>query len=133
MKVKYRGFEIEAKREKCLAGYSLLYFYVMRICDGWFMADGFTEGEDKIRDFIRYMKDRVDEYHLDPTGEEDEDFFDWFGEGIKNVIESGFHVVVHVCEVCARPYVLYDGSAHHQVDSDGRKSGKPCCCGGGED
>ena len=69
MKVDYKGFEIEAKRERALGGWDNLYFYIMRVSDGWFMGDGFTEGEDKIEDFIGYLKERVDTYLKDPTGE----------------------------------------------------------------
>lgn len=52
MKVNYKGFEISAKREKALGGWRNLYFYVMRLSDGWFLCDSFTEGSDKVHDFI---------------------------------------------------------------------------------
>lgn len=69
MKVIYKGFEIEAKRERALGGWLNLYFYIERQSDGWFMEDSFTEGLDKVRDFIGYLKERVDRYLEDPTGE----------------------------------------------------------------
>lgn len=69
MKVNYRGFEIDAHREKCMAGYPLLYFYVMRKSDGFFVEDAFTEGSDTVRDYIGYMKDRVDGFIADPKEE----------------------------------------------------------------
>lgn len=67
MKVKYKGFEIEAKREKSMGGWDNLYYTVMKIDDGWFMHDGFTTGEDKIRDFVGYLKENVDEYYENPS------------------------------------------------------------------
>jgi len=70
MKVNYRGFEIDAHREKCMAGYPLLYFYVMRISDGFFVEDSYTEGSDRVVDYIGYMKDRVDGFIADPKEEE---------------------------------------------------------------
>lgn len=72
MKINYRGFEIEAKREKALGGWALLYYTVMRINDGWYMQDSFTTGEDKIKDFIGYLKKNVDDYYENPEDWEDE-------------------------------------------------------------
>lgn len=69
MKVTYKGFEISAKREKALGGWLNLYFYIMRLSDGWFLCDSFTEGSDKVRDFIGYLKERVDNYLKDPKSE----------------------------------------------------------------
>ena len=69
MTVTYKGFEISARREKALGGWLNLYFHVMRVSDGWFMVDSFTEGSDKVRDFIGYLKGRVDAYLADPTVE----------------------------------------------------------------
>jgi hypothetical protein len=34
------------------------------------LASGFTHGADKIVDFIGYMKERVDDYIIDPAAEE---------------------------------------------------------------
>src|SRR5271157_1359968 len=70
MKILYRGFEIDAHREKCMAGYPLLYFYIMRKADGFFLEDSFTEGSDTAREYISYMKKRVDAYIAHPSEEE---------------------------------------------------------------
>jgi hypothetical protein len=69
MKVVYEGFEISAKRDRALGGWNNLYFYILRLADGWFMEDSFTTGEDEEGDFIGYLKERVDSYLKDPTGE----------------------------------------------------------------
>jgi hypothetical protein len=107
------------------------------------MADSFSEGEDSVRDFVGYMKNRIDEYHIDPLGEEDEDFFDWFGEDVELLQEypdPDKVVTVEVCDSCARPYILlshYTGydpiyTRYHQIDSYGNQSGDYCkTCGGG--
>jgi|SRR5271157_110792 len=80
MRVEYRGFEIDAHREKCMAGYDLLYFSVLRKVDGWFLEDSYTEGSDKVRDYIGYMKERVDAYIAHPS---EEQRGDWeFGDPI---------------------------------------------------
>lgn len=60
MKVSYRGHEIEAKREKCLAGYKLLYFTIYRESDGYECVCSYTEGDDTPADMIEYLKRRVD-------------------------------------------------------------------------
>lgn len=69
MKINYKGFEISAHRARALGGWDNLYFYIERQSDGWFMEDSFTTGSDRVRDFIGYLKERVDNYLKDPTGE----------------------------------------------------------------
>jgi hypothetical protein len=69
MLTEYKGFEIKAERQMSLGGDENLYFYIMRQSDGWFMTDSFTSGEDEESDFIGYLKNRVDQYLDDPTGE----------------------------------------------------------------
>lgn len=71
MKVIYKGFEIDVRREKCLAGYPLLYFTVMRLSDGWFFQDGFYDSEDTVKDTIEGMKNLVDDYLENPEIYED--------------------------------------------------------------
>lgn len=71
MKANYRGFEIEATRERALGGWSSIYYTVIRTSDGWFLSDGFTEAEDKIRDFIGYLKEDIDHYYENPSDYED--------------------------------------------------------------
>lgn len=77
MKIKnYRGFELEARRKKCLAGYSLVYFYALRLEDGLFMEDSFSDSDDTIKDHLKFLKHRVDLYHerIKNGTQEDDDF-----------------------------------------------------------
>lgn len=60
MKVLYRGHEIEVKREKCMGGWSLLYYNIFRTSDGYECASGFTEDSSPVRTYVGYMKERVD-------------------------------------------------------------------------
>lgn len=60
MKAKYRGHEISVWREKCLAGYPLLYYSIFRCSDGYECTSGYSEGSDKVSDFMGYMKERID-------------------------------------------------------------------------
>lgn len=80
MKTTYRGFEIEAKRQQCLAGYPLLYFSVCRNADGWFLEDSFSEGSDTVREMVGYLKKRVDGFYQNPADEEPPELQDVFAE-----------------------------------------------------
>lgn len=71
MKVNYRGFEIDAYREKCMAGYVLLYYSVMRIKDGWEFDSGFLDTRDTVRTIIKCFKRRVDDYHKNPESRDE--------------------------------------------------------------
>jgi len=62
MKVYYKGYEVEVKREECMAGYKLVYFSVYRVEDGLCVVDSFDETKDTVRDYIKWMKGRVDEF-----------------------------------------------------------------------
>lgn len=73
MKSTYRGFEIEVKREKCLAGYPLVYYSVFRLSDSWDMVDGFMDTEDTVRTVLKDMKAIVDDYYENPAEYEDLD------------------------------------------------------------
>lgn len=64
MKKIYKGFEIEAKKEKCMAGYDLCYMTAMRISDGWFLED--RPSEFNVRDAISELKAIVDDYINNP-------------------------------------------------------------------
>lgn len=74
MKVEYKGYEIEVVRERCLGGWDMLYYRIFRISDGYCCVDNFTTGSDTVREYIGYMKERIDEEHRtdDPWGEKAE-------------------------------------------------------------
>ena len=73
MKIKYRGCEIEVTREKCLGGWNELFYSVF---DGDFeVVSGFSEGDDKIKDFANNLKELVDDYRENP-----EDYVDDFND-----------------------------------------------------
>lgn len=61
MTVKYRGFTIEAKREKALGGWSNVYFWAERDSDGLMALDGFTSAMDPVREILAGLKGRIDE------------------------------------------------------------------------
>jgi hypothetical protein len=73
MIVKYKGFELSATREKSLGGDINIYYYIMRISDGWFLADSFTEADETIRDWIKEMKTEVDNYLANPQDYDEEE------------------------------------------------------------
>ena len=77
MKIIYRGYEIEVRREPCMAGYKLLYWSIFRESDGYECASGADDTDDTVRDTIGYLKTRVDaELQEDnPWGEKEDD--DW--------------------------------------------------------
>jgi hypothetical protein len=60
MIVKYRGYEIEVKREECLGGWPLLYYSVYRIEDGWCAIESFEDSDETVRDMVGHMKARID-------------------------------------------------------------------------
>ena len=69
MKVTYRNCEIECTREKALSGDKLLFFSVFDINahdPGFEITSGYTEGKDTVRDYIKYMKEIVDDYIKNP-------------------------------------------------------------------
>lgn len=70
MKINYKGCEIEVKREKCLAGYDLIYYNIFD--DGFEVTSGFSEGEDKVRDFANDLKNIVDDYREHPQDYDDD-------------------------------------------------------------
>lgn len=81
MKLVYKGFNIDVTREKCLAGYALVYYSVFRKSDGYEVTSGYSDTSDTVRDFIGFMKTRVDVFIADPAeedlprkGESDEDY-----------------------------------------------------------
>lgn len=71
MKAFYRGYDIDAHREMSLGGERLLYYSIFRRSDGYEATSGFSTGSDHVRDYIRYLKERVDVElaEADPWGE----------------------------------------------------------------
>ena len=68
MKKLYRGVEIDVSREKCLGGWSEVYWTAYRESDWYGIADGFGGGT--VREMMTEMKRTVDqfldEYQGDP-------------------------------------------------------------------
>lgn len=70
MKRRYRGFIIEANKEKSLGGWKQIYYTITNNDETLTIADSFYEGEDKLSNFINYLKNVVDDYYEDPTNYE---------------------------------------------------------------
>jgi hypothetical protein len=66
MKVFYKGFDVEAKREMSPCEEKFLFYSVFRKSDGLEVTSGFSYGTDPIRTFIKYLKDIVDDFLEDP-------------------------------------------------------------------
>ena len=64
MKGKYKGCEINVTKEKCLGGWNMIYYSIYD--DGFEVTSGFSDSEDKVRDFYNDMKEIVDDYRLHP-------------------------------------------------------------------
>jgi hypothetical protein len=64
MKGKYKGCDIEVIKEKCLAGYKMLFFSIFD--DGFEVTSGYSEGEDTIKDYYESMKKVIDDYKEHP-------------------------------------------------------------------
>ena len=60
MKVSYLGYDIDVTREKCMAGYPLVYYSIFRQSDGYECTSGYSDSADTVRTWIRLMKERVD-------------------------------------------------------------------------
>lgn len=71
MKVSYRGFEIDAHRERSLGGDVLLYWSIFRKSDLYECDSGFSTGSDTVRTWVKMLKERVDAelVEADPWGE----------------------------------------------------------------
>ena len=67
----YKGFEIWCERQEALGGWDNIYFYIMRISDGWFLEDSFSDGSDNVRSVLKFCKDMVDSYLKHPGDFED--------------------------------------------------------------
>jgi len=71
MKVSYRGFEIDAYRERSLGGEVLLYWSIFRESDQYECDSGFTYDSSPVKTYVGYLKQRVDAEmeELDPWQE----------------------------------------------------------------
>lgn len=80
MIIKYKGFEIDVRRENCMAGYDLIYRDVFRIDDGYQLWGDYSDDSDTVRTHIKMMKFQIDEYLKDPKKwkEDERDYFDLF-------------------------------------------------------
>ncbi len=67
MKTIYKGHKIDCHREKALGGWDNLYYSIFRLSDMYEVTSGFTTGSDKVKDYIKYMKEFVDEYMDNPA------------------------------------------------------------------
>ena len=56
----YKGFEINVNREKCLAGYDLIYYSIYRLSDGLEVTSGFDDNYVTVRNVLQDMKDFID-------------------------------------------------------------------------
>lgn len=74
MKINYRNCEIEVTREKSLGEDTLLYYSVFDE-DGFEVTSGYSEGDDTIKDYIKYMKEIVDDFRENP-----DDYYDDFDD-----------------------------------------------------
>lgn len=71
MKLIYRGYEIDIRREPCLAGYELLYVDIIRVKDGYHCLGFYEDSSEKVPDMMNYMRARIDDEleESDPWGE----------------------------------------------------------------
>lgn len=60
MIAKHRGYTIEVRREECLGGWPMLYTTIIRDSDQYIAAEFPEDSGEKVRDQIRYMKERID-------------------------------------------------------------------------
>jgi hypothetical protein len=56
----YRGYEIEAHRERCLGGWPLLYFSIFRVRDGRECVAGFEDSSERVVTKMKHLRERVD-------------------------------------------------------------------------
>ena len=58
MKTKYKGWDLEVKREKSITGDKILFYSIF---DGDLeINSGYSEGEDTLESFMEYLKNIVD-------------------------------------------------------------------------
>ncbi len=87
MKIEYRGFDIDVYRSMCMGGWQQMYLSVFRQSDHYELICDYTEALDPVRDAVKWMKNRIDQFIVDPKEEEVlEDEFDTKAE-YKKAIE----------------------------------------------
>lgn len=64
MKTIYKGCEIEATRDKCLGGWGMIFFSVFD--NGFEVTSGFSESSETIIEYIKGLKEIVDDYRTHP-------------------------------------------------------------------
>jgi hypothetical protein len=71
MRTIYKGHEIIVTRDRCLGGWEMLFYSIFRVSDGYEYTSGFTEDSSTVREYVKYMKERVDNElaEEDPWGE----------------------------------------------------------------
>ncbi|MFB0831409.1 hypothetical protein ACEU2D_17630 [Brevibacillus laterosporus] len=74
MKVKYKEFALEARREKSLSGWSTLY-YTIYTPTGYELVSSFEDSDEKVKDKIEQLKEIVDDYLVNPQNYVDVDTF----------------------------------------------------------
>jgi hypothetical protein len=69
--VSYRGHTISVERQKCMGGWSQLYFSVFRESDGYECLSSFEDSEEMLSDKVQQLRDRIDAELIedDPWGE----------------------------------------------------------------
>jgi len=65
MKVQYKNYEIEVTKEKCLAGYDMIFYSIFNE-GGFEVTSSFTESEDTIKSIVEDCKEIVDDFILHP-------------------------------------------------------------------
>lgn len=63
MKARYKGYEIEVTRQRCLGGWSMLYFSIFRESDGLECLTNFADCSETVREMIGVLKERIDNEH----------------------------------------------------------------------
>jgi hypothetical protein len=71
MKVIYRDCEIEVTKEKCTAGYDMIFYSIFNE-DGLELASSFSDSDETIYDFMEDLKFIVDDYRDNPWEYEEE-------------------------------------------------------------
>lgn len=60
MKVIHRGHKISVERQRCLGGWTMLFWSVFREADGYECASGFSDSSDTVREMVTTLRERVD-------------------------------------------------------------------------